>query len=105
MVSDIDGLRYTTLLYGTGPGHSEPRALPLNTTSSAAAAADAVHASAVPRQWATHGGEDVPIWALGKTLICKKYYVTLLLPPTMTSHTSSRSRSGLWRKLYSKFHS
>lgn len=72
MVSDIDGLRYTTLLYGTGPGHSEPRALPLNTTSSAAAAADAVHASAVPRQWATHGGEDVPIWALGKTLICKK---------------------------------
>lgn len=66
MVSDIDGLRYTTLLYGTGPGHSEPRALPLNATSSAAATADAVHASAVPRQWATHGGEDVPIWALGE---------------------------------------
>lgn len=65
VVSDIDGLRYTTLLYGTGPGHSEPRALPLNTTASAAASADAVHAAAVPRQWATHGGEDVPIWALG----------------------------------------
>uniref|UniRef100_A0A2A4ITJ3 alkaline phosphatase n=1 Tax=Heliothis virescens TaxID=7102 RepID=A0A2A4ITJ3_HELVI len=65
VVSDIDGLRYTTLLYGTGPGHSEPRALPLNTTTSTAASADAVHAAAVPRQWATHGGEDVPIYALG----------------------------------------
>ncbi|KAF9814163.1 hypothetical protein SFRURICE_014772, partial [Spodoptera frugiperda] len=64
VVSDIDGLRYTTLLYGTGPGHSEPRALPLNTTTSAANA-DAVHAAAVPRQWATHGAEDVPIYALG----------------------------------------
>lgn len=68
MVSDIDGLRYTTLLYGTGPGHSEPRALPLNATASNTAPADAVHASAVPRQWATHGGEDVPIYALGKFL-------------------------------------
>ncbi|CAB3226950.1 unnamed protein product [Arctia plantaginis] len=65
VVSDIDGLRYTTLLYGTGPGHSEPRALPLNTTVSIGALADAVHASAVPRQWATHGGEDVPVYALG----------------------------------------
>lgn len=64
MASDIDGLRYTTLLYGTGPGHSEPRVLPVNSTGSAA---DAVHASAVPRQWATHGGEDVPIYALGES--------------------------------------
>lgn len=80
MVSDIDGLRYTTLLYGTGPGHSEPRALPLNTTSSSAAAvADAVHAAAVPRQWATHGGEDVPIWALGKILLRKFRLLTIKL--------------------------
>ncbi|XP_012551340.1 alkaline phosphatase [Bombyx mori] len=64
VVSDIDGLRYTTLLYGTGPGHSEPRALPFNSSSSTNQA-DAVHAAAVPRQWATHGGEDVPIYALG----------------------------------------
>lgn len=63
VVSDIDGLRYTTLLYGTGPGHSEPRTLPLNGTSTTPA--DAVHAAAVPKQWATHGGEDVPIYALG----------------------------------------
>ncbi|XP_073955227.1 alkaline phosphatase-like [Choristoneura fumiferana] len=62
MVSDIDGLRYTTLLYGSGPGHAEPRAIPAN---SSITSADAVHAAAVPRQWATHGGEDVPIYALG----------------------------------------
>lgn len=64
MVSDIDGLRYTTLLYGSGPGHAEPRTLPLN--GSDTAPADAVHAAAVPRQWATHGAEDVPVYALGK---------------------------------------
>ncbi|XP_059057402.1 alkaline phosphatase-like [Achroia grisella] len=62
VASDIDGLRYTTLLYGTGPGHSEPRALPVNSTT---LYPDAVHASAVPRQWATHGAEDVPVYALG----------------------------------------
>lgn len=56
------------MLYGTGPGHSEPRALPLNTSSSSTIPADAVHAAAVPRQWATHGGEDVPIYALGDYL-------------------------------------
>ncbi|XP_022124889.2 alkaline phosphatase-like [Pieris rapae] len=61
--SDIDGLKYTTLLYGTGPGHSEPRALPFNGTLPMSV--DAVHAAAVPRQWSTHGGEDVPIYALG----------------------------------------
>ncbi|KAG7298688.1 hypothetical protein JYU34_017094, partial [Plutella xylostella] len=61
VVSDIDGLRYTTLLYGSGPGHAEPRAVPLNDTASP----DAVHAAAVPRQWATHGAEDVPVYALG----------------------------------------
>lgn len=67
MVSDIDGLRYTTLLYGSGPGHAEPRAIPAN---SSITSADAVHAAAVPRQWATHGGEDVPIYALGKLKCC-----------------------------------
>ncbi|XP_063534716.1 alkaline phosphatase-like [Cydia strobilella] len=62
MVSDIDGLRYTTLLYGTGPGHAEPRAIPANSTVTSP---DSVHAAAAPRQWATHGGEDVPVYALG----------------------------------------
>ncbi|CAG5028500.1 unnamed protein product [Parnassius apollo] len=63
-VSDIDGLRYTTLLYGNGPGHSEPRSLPVNVTNSFSSP-DALHESAVPKQWATHGGEDVPVYALG----------------------------------------
>ncbi|XP_068634039.1 alkaline phosphatase-like [Battus philenor] len=62
-VSDFDDLPYTTLLYGTGPGHSEPRSLPINSTNSIPT--DAVHAAAVPRQWSTHGGEDVPVYALG----------------------------------------
>ncbi|XP_039289918.1 alkaline phosphatase, tissue-nonspecific isozyme [Nilaparvata lugens] len=59
--SDIDGNAYSTILYGNGPGYSAPRAVPTNTT----AEKNAVHSSAVPRQWATHGGEDVPVYARG----------------------------------------
>lgn len=61
--SDVDGLAYSTLLYGSGPGHAAPRALPLNAS---AGAPDAVHAAAAPRTWATHGAEDVPVYALGE---------------------------------------
>ncbi|XP_023310523.1 alkaline phosphatase, tissue-nonspecific isozyme-like isoform X2 [Anoplophora glabripennis] len=63
-VSDVDGQPYTTILYGNGPGFATPRIIPMNTTS-AAEDRNQVHASAVPRQWATHGGEDVPVYALG----------------------------------------
>ena len=63
-VSDIDGLPYSTLLYGNGPGYSSPRAVPSNATTTAEGR-NAVHGSAVPRQWATHGGEDVPVFAQG----------------------------------------
>ncbi|KAJ8915215.1 hypothetical protein NQ315_015438 [Exocentrus adspersus] len=63
-VSDVDGQPYTTILYGNGPGFATPRIIPMN-TSSAAEDRNQVHASAVPRQWATHGGEDVPVYALG----------------------------------------
>ncbi|KAG5879688.1 hypothetical protein JTB14_006473 [Gonioctena quinquepunctata] len=63
-VSDVDGQPYTTILYGNGPGFANPRIVPLNTTS-AAEDRNQVHGSAVPRQWATHGGEDVPVYALG----------------------------------------
>lgn len=63
-MSDIDGQPYTTILYGNGPGYSTPRIVPLNTTA-ASEDRNQVHASAVPRQWATHGGEDVPVYALG----------------------------------------
>ncbi|KAJ8971056.1 hypothetical protein NQ317_012313 [Molorchus minor] len=63
-VSDVDGQPYTTILYGNGPGFATPRIIPMNTTL-AAEDRNQVHASAVPRQWATHGGEDVPVYALG----------------------------------------
>jgi alkaline phosphatase len=63
-VSDIDGQPYTTILYGNGPGYATPRIVPMNTTT-ASDDRNQVHGSAVPRQWATHGGEDVPVYALG----------------------------------------
>uniref|UniRef100_A0A1B6EBV1 alkaline phosphatase n=1 Tax=Clastoptera arizonana TaxID=38151 RepID=A0A1B6EBV1_9HEMI len=63
-VSDIDGLPYSTLLYGNGPGYSNPRVIPSNITTSFDEQ-NAVHGAAVPRQWATHGGEDVPVYAQG----------------------------------------
>jgi alkaline phosphatase len=62
-MSDIDGLPYSTLLYGNGPGFSQPRPVPSNSSSSEMAGRNSVHGAAVPRQWATHGGEDVPIYA------------------------------------------
>lgn len=58
-LSDLDGLPYSTLLYGTGPGYTSPRGTPANVT------VNAVHGAAVGRQWATHGGEDVPVFAQG----------------------------------------
>ncbi|KAK6619254.1 hypothetical protein RUM44_003636 [Polyplax serrata] len=66
-VSDIDGFPYSTLIYGNGPGFSEPRTVPNNATSVGKQADEknAVHGAAVPRQWATHGGEDVPVYAQG----------------------------------------
>lgn len=65
---------YSTLLYGNGPGYSVPRAIPANVTAGSAPGSTAaveedeearnrVHGAAVPRQWATHGGEDVPVYS------------------------------------------
>lgn len=56
----MDGLPYSSLLYGNGPGYTSPRAIPSNNSEEEK---NAVHGSAVPRQWATHGGEDVPVYA------------------------------------------
>ncbi|KAJ1522008.1 hypothetical protein ONE63_002330 [Megalurothrips usitatus] len=76
-VSDVDGMPYSTLLYGNGPGYSVPRTVPANLTGSHAVpgstaaveedeeARNRVHGAAVPRQWATHGGEDVPVYSQG----------------------------------------
>ncbi|KAL1453430.1 hypothetical protein WDU94_007570 [Cyamophila willieti] len=61
-VSDIDGLPYSTLLYSNGPGFSVPRLVPSNAS---ATDKNSVHGSGVPRHWATHSGEDVPVYASG----------------------------------------
>ncbi|PSN50061.1 hypothetical protein C0J52_04213, partial [Blattella germanica] len=58
-VSDVDGKPYTTLLYGNGPGYTEPRTVPQGKSR------DIIQSSAVPRTWSTHGGEDVPVFASG----------------------------------------
>lgn len=55
--SDVDNLPYTTLLYGNGPGFGNDR--------HDSYGKDTVQSSAVPRNWATHGGEDVPVFSTG----------------------------------------
>ncbi|CAG0916471.1 unnamed protein product [Notodromas monacha] len=85
--SDVDNMPYTTLLYGNGPGYgvagsgqdfhddaggadqhaavaSRRQDLSLVDTT----ASDYIQQSAVPRKWETHGGEDVPVYALVKIL-------------------------------------
>ena len=61
---------YTTLLYGTGPGFNitanggkAKRTVP---TKSDASSFDNVYQSAAFRDSASHSGEDVPIYAIGK---------------------------------------
>ncbi|XP_076394292.1 alkaline phosphatase-like [Megachile rotundata] len=58
-VSDVDGQLYTTLLYSNGPGYTQPRNI------SRKSAKDSIQKAGVPRVWATHGGEDVPVFAIG----------------------------------------
>ena len=64
--SDIDNKPYTTLLYSTGPGFTHTRkGGRYNITGEDTTSPSFVQQTAVPRQWATHGGEDVPIYATG----------------------------------------
>lgn len=63
--SDVDGLPYSTLLYGNGPGHSSEHRLVPMVNATDAEMHNRLHGAAVPRQWATHGGEDVPVYAAG----------------------------------------
>ncbi|XP_014599695.1 PREDICTED: alkaline phosphatase-like isoform X1 [Polistes canadensis] len=58
-VSDVDGQPYTTLLYSNGPGYTQPRNILRD------AGKDSIQTAGVPRAWATHGGEDVPVFAIG----------------------------------------
>lgn len=63
--SDVDGLPYSTLLYANGPGHSADHRLVPMVNATDAETHNRLHGAAVPRQWATHGGEDVPVYAAG----------------------------------------
>ncbi|XP_026300262.1 alkaline phosphatase isoform X4 [Apis mellifera] len=58
-MSDVDGQPYTTLLYSNGPGYTQPRNILRE------AGKDSIQTAGVPRAWATHGGEDVPVFAIG----------------------------------------
>lgn len=60
--SDIDYLPYSTILYGNGPGFTTGTGA---RRTNPAIGRDAIHSSAVPKRWASHGGEDVPVYAHG----------------------------------------
>lgn len=70
-MSDVDGLPYSTILYGSGPGHSTrngdgENVEEVEVQQSTIPDMNRVHAAAAPRQWATHGAEDVPVYAMGR---------------------------------------
>eukprot|EP00105_Crassostrea_gigas_P001210 XP_011413264.2 PREDICTED: alkaline phosphatase [Crassostrea gigas] len=58
----LDGLPYTSLLYGNGPGYTSPRQ---DLTGVDTETTDFIQQSAVPLEFDTHSGEDVGIYALG----------------------------------------
>lgn len=65
--SDVDQMPYTTLLYSNGPGFGRHPVSGRRDNISGTDPLDKnyVQQAAVPRQWATHGGEDVPVYAQG----------------------------------------
>ncbi|XP_054710229.1 alkaline phosphatase-like [Uloborus diversus] len=64
--SDVDNMPYTTLLYTNGPGynHQFPGGRE-NLTGINSADKNYIQQAAIPRRWASHGGEDVPVYAQG----------------------------------------
>ncbi|GAB6019853.1 hypothetical protein CHUAL_001392 [Chamberlinius hualienensis] len=65
-LSDIDQMPYTTLLYANGPGYDRSyNGQRPNISDIDTAEKDYVQQAAVPRRWETHGGEDVPAYAMG----------------------------------------
>jgi alkaline phosphatase len=60
---DEDGLTYTPLLYGNGPGFIKNRTYNLLTEHTINL--DYKQESAVPLAYESHGGEDVTIYAAG----------------------------------------
>ena len=58
--NDTDGVKYTTLMYGNGPGHSKDRTEPEDPSS-----LRNVYYSAVKMEDSNHGGEDVGLYSRG----------------------------------------
>ncbi|XP_045111600.1 alkaline phosphatase-like isoform X1 [Portunus trituberculatus] len=65
-ISDLDGKPYTTLLYGNGPGYAQTTPTGRHDlTGFNTQDINFVQQAAVPRKYETHGGEDVPVYAIG----------------------------------------
>jgi len=65
MARDLDGLPYTSLGYGNGPGHQTEGKARTDLTHADTSAEDYRQAAAVPLPVETHAGEDVPVYASG----------------------------------------
>lgn len=63
--SDVDGMPYTSILYGNGPGFRIDRGKRENITGVDTEDAEYLAQAAVPLTSETHGGEDVAIFAKG----------------------------------------
>ncbi|XP_056399174.1 alkaline phosphatase, tissue-nonspecific isozyme-like [Hyla sarda] len=63
--SNVDGMPYTSLLYGNGPGFKIEEGKRENITGVDTEDAGYLAQSAVPLKYETHGGEDVAIFAKG----------------------------------------
>ncbi|CAC5370935.1 E3.1.3.1 [Mytilus coruscus] len=61
----LDGMPYTTLSYGNGPGVNFTSGKRPNLTNVDTTAFDYIPQAAVPVEYETHGGEDVPIFSKG----------------------------------------
>ncbi|GIY35463.1 alkaline phosphatase, tissue-nonspecific isozyme [Caerostris extrusa] len=64
-ISNADGMPYTTLMYSTGPGYKITADGRENITDINTADKDYRQQATVPRSTATHGGEDVGVYATG----------------------------------------
>lgn len=64
-ISNVDNMPYTTLMYSSGPGFKKSDASRENITGVNTADKDYRQQATVPRSTATHGGEDVGVYAIG----------------------------------------
>lgn len=64
-ISNVDHMPYTTLMYSSGPGFAKTETGRKNITGINTADKNYVQQATVPRSTATHGGEDVGVYAIG----------------------------------------